>query len=117
MNLTVPKDGSLPVGGLLPAFSEWPAGPHPSTNMADSGITLKSVRLNHPEPAALTALLKSLDAAHLAAVTEAEASALSFILQKADGEIVTLRLYPLAMSMTHCKSASTTERPSFCPPL
>ena len=89
--LTVPKDGSLPVDGLLPAFIEWPAGPHPSANMANLGIELKSVRLSHPDPAALTAFLNSLDVAHLAAITEAAAPALSFVLQKADGETVTLR--------------------------
>lgn len=59
--------------------------------MANLGIELKSVRLSHPDPAALTALLKSLDAAQLADVTKAEAPALSFVLQKADGETVTLR--------------------------
>ena len=68
--LTVPKDGSLPVGGLLPAFIEWSPGPHPSTGMQDLGVALKAVKLTHPEPARLSDLLSRLGVDHLAVVEE-----------------------------------------------
>jgi len=84
--LTVPKDGSLPMGGLLPAFIEWSPGPHPSTGQQDLGVRLKSVRLHHPDPAALRAILKALNVDHLADVSEGPA-ALSFMLDTPKGPV------------------------------
>ncbi len=75
--LTVPKDGSLPEAGLLPAFIEWSPGPHPSSAMQDLGLSLERVRLSHPSPEALTGTLKQLGIDHLAEVAEGP-KALSF---------------------------------------
>ena len=86
--LTVPKDGSLPEGGLLPAFIEWSPGAHPSTAMQDLGVTLSGICLCHPEPAKLTAVLKTLGVDHLAEVAESEEPFLAFALSKPDGSIV-----------------------------
>ncbi len=68
--LTVPKDGSLPEGGLLPAFIEWSPGPHPSTGQQDIGLTLGAIRLSHPDPATLRGQLEALGVDHLADITE-----------------------------------------------
>ncbi len=68
--LTVPKDGSLPETGLLPAFIEWSPGPHPSSGMADLGLTLEKVKLSHPSPTDLARLLERLGVDHLAEVGE-----------------------------------------------
>ncbi len=84
--LTVPTDGSLPIGGLLPAFIEWSPGPHPSTGQQDLGVTLKRVHLRHPEPAALFATLKALGVDHLADVHDGPA-ALSFELDTPNGTV------------------------------
>ena len=84
--LTVPKDGHLPEGGLLPAFIEWSPGPHPSTAQQELGVTLKQVRLSHPDPDGLQAKLAALGVAHLAEVTEGEAG-LSFVLDTPKGEV------------------------------
>ena len=68
--LTVPKDGSLPMGGLLPAFIEWSPGPHPSTGQQDLGIALKRVQLTHPDPEALRSLLSEIQVDHLADISQ-----------------------------------------------
>lgn len=83
--LTVPKDGSLPEAGLLPAFIEWSPGAHPSTGMQDLGVTLDAIRLGHPEPASLTKTLTALGVDHLAQVEQADEPSLAFVLSKADG--------------------------------
>ncbi|MGB1236073.1 MAG: VOC family protein [Planktomarina sp.] len=85
--LTVPQDGHLPMGGLLPAFIEWSPGPHPSTGQQDLGVTLDKVQLSTPDAAALTDILKALQVDHLAEVSEGPA-ALSFALNTPNGAVV-----------------------------
>jgi hypothetical protein len=84
--LTVPKDGHLPMGGLLPAFIEWSPGPHPSTGQQDLGVTLENVQLTHPNPDDLTSILKTLGVDHLAQVSMGDA-ALSFELKTPNGTV------------------------------
>ncbi len=84
--LTVPKDGSLPEGGLLPAFIEWSPGPHPSTGQQNIGVTLKTVKLTHPEPDVLTGMLKALEVDHLAEVQQG-ARGVSFVLDTPNGQV------------------------------
>ncbi|WP_299500131.1 VOC family protein [uncultured Roseobacter sp.] len=85
--LTVPRDGSLPMGGLLPAFIEWSPGPHPSTGQQDLGVTLEQVQLSHPDPDVLTKVLETLNVDHLADVQEGPA-ALSFALNTPKGSVI-----------------------------
>ncbi len=85
--LTVPADGHLPMGGLLPAFIEWSPGPHPSAAQQDLGIRLDSIQLSHPEPDTLNTLLTALRIDHLATVSEGEAR-LSFVLTTPDETVV-----------------------------
>lgn len=68
--LTVPSDGSLPEGGLVPAFIEWSPGPHPSTGQPDIGMRLEVVKLSHPDPDALRNLQSLLDVEHLVQIHE-----------------------------------------------
>ena len=86
--LTVPRDGSLPMGGLLPAFIEWSPGPHPSTSQQDLRLRLTKVKLRHPDPDQLRALLSELRVDHLAEVS-AGSMALCFEVETANG-LVTL---------------------------
>lgn len=85
--LTVPKDGSLPMNGLLPAFIEWSPGPHPSTAQQDLGVRLDKVQLSHPEPASLSKLLQALQVDHLAEVSTGDLG-LSFALSTPKGAVV-----------------------------
>ncbi|MCG8359761.1 MAG: VOC family protein [Kiloniellales bacterium] len=84
--LTVPKDGSLPEAGLIPAFIEWSPGAHPSTGMQDRGVALKTVRLTHPEPKRLLDVMRALRVDHLAQVSEGPRT-LSFTLESPAGEV------------------------------
>ena len=85
--LTVPRDGSLPEGGLVPAFIEWSPGPHPSTGQQDLGVRLKAVTLTHPDPDRLRAMFEALQVAHLATIERGE-RALAFTLDTPNGTVV-----------------------------
>ncbi|MDW3181150.1 VOC family protein [Roseobacter sp.] len=85
--LTVPSDGSLPMGGLLPAFIEWSPGPHPSTGQHNLGVTLTQVHLRYPEPDSLSETLSKLGVDNLATVHEGMA-ALSFELDTPKGSVI-----------------------------
>jgi len=58
--ITIPRDGSLPLGGAAPAMIEWNAAEHPASRMPASGCALSGFELHHPEPARLAALLMAL---------------------------------------------------------
>lgn len=85
--LTVPADGSLPEGGLIPAFIEWSPGPHPSAGQQDLGLHLNAIKLTHPEPQALLSTLTALGVAHLAEVEEGP-RALAFEVTTSKGTIL-----------------------------
>jgi hypothetical protein len=85
--LTVPKDGSLPMGGTIPAFIEWSPGPHPSSGQQDLGLKLNEVRLTHPDPDHLRSILSALQADHLATIQEGPLS-LSFDVTTPSGSVV-----------------------------
>ena len=85
--LTVPRDGSLPGSGLLPAFIEWSPGPHPSTAQQDRGVRLSRVRLTHPDPDSLEAQLDDLQVRHLVTV-EQGTEALAFEFESPAGSFV-----------------------------
>lgn len=58
--ITIPEDGSLPLGGVAPALIQWHASTHPATGMQDIGCSLVALELLHPEPQRMNALLESL---------------------------------------------------------
>lgn len=86
--LTVPQDGHLPEGGLMPAFIEWSPGPHPSSGQQDLGVRLKQVKLTHPEPEEFAAMLKAVGADHLAQVSAGPERAIAFELETPKGLVI-----------------------------
>lgn len=69
--ITIPKDGSMPEGGLFPTLIQWSAhlgadGPAPL--MADLRCELESLIISHPEPTRLRAALAAIGADGLALV-------------------------------------------------
>jgi hypothetical protein len=56
--ISVPRDGSMPFDGAFPTLIEWPAGPHPSTRMADLGCKLEQLSIVHPEGISLSKALQ-----------------------------------------------------------
>lgn len=82
--LTVPTDGSLAMGGLLPVLIEWPPGPHISLNQADLGVSIQKIELMTAEPAILQSYLDLLGVSHLTEVKEG-ATQLCFTLDSPAG--------------------------------
>jgi len=85
--LTVPDNGHLPEGGLMPAFIEWSPGPHPSTGQQDLGVRLTGVQLTHPDPDKMTALLRAVSADHLASIAQGPEPSLAFTLNTPNGPV------------------------------
>lgn len=55
--MAVPQSGILPFDNCAPAFIQWQTTPHPATQLAPSGVRLRRLTVQHPESAALAALL------------------------------------------------------------
>ena len=85
--LTVPDDGGLAAGGILPALIEWPPGVNPVAALPDSGLELAGLRATHPDPAMIMDCLDRLGLSHLMKITEG-APSLGFVFDSADGEIL-----------------------------
>ena len=85
--LTVPRDGHLPEGGLLPAFIEWPPGPHPSAGQRDKGVRLERIVLTSPEPERLGGMLKALRVDRFARVERGPTPGLAFELTGPKGRV------------------------------
>jgi hypothetical protein len=58
--ITVPADGSLPLGGAAPALIQWDTAAHPAATLEDLGCTLVALELQHPEPSRVQALFERL---------------------------------------------------------
>lgn len=85
--LTVPTDGHLPEGGLLPAFIEWSPGPHPSTGHTDLGVRLSAVRISTPDPERMRSVFSTLQIDHLAEILEGPAG-LAFEFDSPNGTVL-----------------------------
>lgn len=58
--ITIPADGSLPLGGVAPTLIEWHCDGHPAGKLDDQGLSLAKLELFSPEPERLGRLLQSL---------------------------------------------------------
>ncbi len=63
--MSVRADGQRLFGGCLPTLIQW-GSTHPTNAMADSGVTLHSLELQHPQATALNAAFQALGLSHLA---------------------------------------------------
>ena len=61
--LTVPNDGDLSEGGVLPVLIEWPNGKNPAEAMPKSDLLLKQITLFHPSPDFIERILSAMDIA------------------------------------------------------
>lgn len=59
--ITVPADGHLPGGGVLPTLIQWNTDNHPAQGLKNVGVNLLSLTLHHPEPVTCEASLKALN--------------------------------------------------------
>lgn len=77
--ISIPGDGSLPLGGAAPALIQWKTGIHPASRMQEKGCRLVELKLLHPEPKRLQSLLTSLQfggSGPVLSIAEASAPAL-----------------------------------------
>lgn len=84
--LTVPRNGGLLMGGVLPHFIEWSPGPHPSTAQQDLGVRLACVTVRVADTAHLKTLFKSLSVSHLATIVSGEPG-VAFTLETSSGPV------------------------------
>jgi len=88
--ISVPTDGSLNEHGLIPYFIEWPSGKNPSSTMADAGLSLNKIELEHPVPEQLLTQLRALQIDHLATIKLGEKPRLNFTLSTPELSDVTI---------------------------
>ena len=58
--ITIPSNGSLLYGGVVPALIQWPVGRHPSSLLRDLGCNLLRLEAFHSEPARIASLFNCL---------------------------------------------------------
>ena len=61
--ITVPNNGDLSEGGVLPILIEWPSGKNPAEAMPESNLDLKQITLFHPSPESIEPILSAMDIA------------------------------------------------------
>lgn len=47
--ISIPDDGSTPLGGILPMLIQWEPGRHPAHSLPDAGCRLASLHGRHPQ--------------------------------------------------------------------
>jgi hypothetical protein len=86
--ITIPRDGRLPGGGVLPTLIQWADERHPTDAMPDAGIRLVALAGAHPEPDAIRSALAALSLADTLKVTFAVTSRVAAMLRTARGPVV-----------------------------
>jgi hypothetical protein len=69
--ITVPADGSLPAGGVLPTLIQWNAARHPTDSLPDNALRLVALAGAHPQPGVIRSALAALALADTLQVTYA----------------------------------------------
>lgn len=59
--ITIPDNGGLLDGGVIPFLIEWQKGAHPAQNLPDRGISLVALELSTPNPVPLQSALQASD--------------------------------------------------------
>lgn len=59
--ITIPADGSLPLGGSAPTLIQWEQTPHPASAMVDRGCSLVALDVFDPDPGKIQALLNAIN--------------------------------------------------------
>jgi hypothetical protein len=87
--ITVPVDGHLPAGGVLPSLIQWADARHPADAMPESGLRLVALAGAHPQPGLVRATLAALALGDTIKITYGERPRLAAMLQTPRG-LVTL---------------------------
>ena len=58
--ITIPKDGGLAEGGVLPVLIQWPSGRNPAHRLTLSPVQLTHLEITHPSPSNIEKILQRL---------------------------------------------------------
>jgi hypothetical protein len=85
--ITIPEDGHLPAGGVLPTLIAWPDARHPTNTMPDARVRLATVAAAHPEPGRIRTALAALGLSEVLQVTFAAKIRLAAMLHTPRGTV------------------------------
>lgn len=77
--MTVRPDGHVPLDGAAPLLIQRSSSVHPAAALPPSGLHLQRLRIRHPQPAQVLALLARMGLAPQPAVTVAQGNACSLV--------------------------------------
>jgi hypothetical protein len=87
--ITIPDDGKLPGGGVVPSLIQWDVPTHPADGLTSSGVSIASLAASHPDPGAIRGALAALGLDGILPVTYDRDTRLAAMLRTPRG-IVTL---------------------------
>jgi hypothetical protein len=85
--ITIPDDGHLPAGGLVPTLVQWAEARHPSDTLPDRHVHLATLAGAHPEPATIRTALAALGVAEVLKTTFEAQPRLAALLQGPRGPV------------------------------
>ena len=85
--ITIPDDGHLPGGGVLPTLIAWPDARHPSDALPDARVRIATLAGAHPDPDRMRAVLKALGLGATLPITFAAKVRLAAMLQTPRGTV------------------------------
>ena len=85
--ITVPDDGHLPAGGLVPTLIQWADQRHPADALPAAGVHLVALAGEHPEPALVRAALAALGLSESLKVTYGRSVRLAAMLRTPRGTV------------------------------
>ena len=85
--ITVPKDGGLAEGGILPLLIQWPGERNPAHQLTPSAVRLKLLEITHPNPSSIENILQKFGTPSEIKIIRGQAS-LSFQLSTSKGSAV-----------------------------
>jgi hypothetical protein len=85
--ITIPDDGHLPGGGVLPTLIAWPDARHPTDTLPDARVRLATMAAAHPEPGQMRAALAALGLGEVLPVTFAATIRLAVMLHTPRGTV------------------------------
>ncbi len=85
--ITVPADGSLPGGGVLPTLIQWADVRHPADTMPDTGVRLVALAGAHPQPGVIRSALAALALAETIKVSYAAQPRIAAMLHTPRGPV------------------------------
>jgi hypothetical protein len=85
--ITIPADGHLRAGGVLPTLIQWADAHHPTDARPDAGVRLRTLAGAHPEPGEIHSALAAILLADAIKVTFAPHPRLAAMLQSPRGPV------------------------------